>query len=1393
MDLEEYSAEDRLADLEKEREELREQVFKDAQLDKLDNPEGPTVVNSPAEEPATAEKTEEPKEKSATADGPTFDEAFPGSTDTESFNYRDTNPDGTTRLRPKAGPNREEEIIGPTREPGRYEPGGYQPGTIMDPEVESPLRGVAEATQGISAGLGDWFTSEINKLQWAGVQVPRPANVNSELQDAMRDVTAVLAPTLSYFFGAKAGLKNIHARGIAPKKLQALGNDPAFKMLSDFGLSQGVGAYVDSTSYQSLEDHNIAGMLKKNWPKFWQNKLPNWLATSDAEGADSFRHKNRLESGALGTITEAIGGLARLTKAVVKTEAFSMKWLPRSERSSMLNRLAGRNKETAQETTLRTLADAADAKNKALDDLGAYYLSKVDADAPITKPIKGVHRLWDMADEAMRTVDDGGIPGAMTDMARVARSAGTQNGRLRSAVSSVTLKYGLEPENMARGFLLDEATKQLAETDGWDVVIANYGKLSYEDITKTATSVAETLLEPGAEPGFLVKILDKFSQVTEEGVKRLDPIGQSALKKAITGYQNKMYTLARHIAGATLDTSLAGQVSDTAETVLENLSADSAKHLLEEMFDRFEVLMVHQRMNQWAGKNTMLNPDRMDSFKTLMKNNPEEMKRALKTEEVAQVQALQNTMAEAKDMVGKFREIAEENPAYLKPFLEQSDYANGNVANLRNLYAEYKELMGTWHKAFYDGKPEIPSMVVQAGWSNVMNSKLSAFSTPLSAKIGNTGGLLQKWQGMYSGALMSGDMYSLRRAHHAYGAMSETFGLAQKAYNETLYKLTTQPTKAFQEMRPDVALKIDERMSFVESMAEAAMEEGNDGPMILVQQLKAMQDFALHPVMRFNSNVMSADDAWAQAYLANIQARFDAFDAVHGKIQLKDFVKEGLNKKEMFDEAYKIAHAKIFDENGRVVDKRVIFDTKEVAMQLDNSVSKGFSWLTRRLPILRSVFTFPRNNGNALSLFAKKYNPISPMVAGFGDDLYNYAFKPYSKYKDVEIFEALSKKGITDLPIEQARQKFISLRHEAKGRLAAAGFFTMGAYNAFINDRITGDGHWDPKVQRAREKNGNWKSRTYTFPTGHQISYAGLGPIADLVATAVNALDNYETLGEEGIETIGQKISFFLGANLKEKVMMDSLKTTLDMFSGNEGAINRWTAGMMNDFIPGAGQRTEWGRLMTPERRELNRTMDGYFRNKNKFADTFVPEEQRLPISYDWLHGDKVDGTESFLIRLNNTYNRGFTISEKESPEHRFLTAVEYNAEPAFSTDPGTGIEYTNTERSELKRLVGQEKNFLKAVRRIMDKHVDSLDKLEDYRKQGYNNTQLPVDKFLFIHIELDEELNRAVKDARDRLSTRDRLQTEAWIRDANIRRSAKGEPPLTFEAQQFLRDSVNK
>ena len=249
------------------------------------------------------------------------DTEFRGSMDDSSYNYRMTNPDGTTALREQAGPDGEDEIIGPSSfEQGRYEPSGYVPGSIQDPQVGSPLKPIADFVEPIQAGIHDWFTSEINSKAhiWGYDQIPRYPNMNNELQDAGRDATALLAPMLAYTRGAKSGLKKVHTSGIAPGKLQALGNDPLFKMFSGFGLDVGVGVYVDSTAYTQGEDHNFTGTLKDTWPDTFKN-VPNWLATSDNDSPDTKRHKNRQEGAGMNVLTELIGSLARVGKAFWKS------------------------------------------------------------------------------------------------------------------------------------------------------------------------------------------------------------------------------------------------------------------------------------------------------------------------------------------------------------------------------------------------------------------------------------------------------------------------------------------------------------------------------------------------------------------------------------------------------------------------------------------------------------------------------------------------------------------------------------------------------------------------------------------------------------------------------------------------------------------------------------------------------------------------------------------------------------------------------------------------------------------------------------------------------------------------------------------------------------------
>ena len=590
-----FSSEELLAGLEEDQERIQKTRSLDHQVNQLDE-------QGQQGDPYAAQSADQ-----------TFDEAFPGSTDPESYNYRATDKEGRTILREGRTEEEPDEIIGPTREPGRNEPGGYVPGSIQDPKVGSPLKGLADATEGMVFGMGDYLTAEINKLQWTGMEpLDRPRNVNSELQDALRDATAVIGPSVIMFALTKKGAQGIHAKGIAPTKLQALGNDPVFKTFAEAGLGLGTGIYVDETTTQAAEDHNLAGTLKKSWPQFWENKLPNWLATADGESADVFRHKNRMESGVMNVGIDMIGSLARLTKAAQKA-AWATRWVPKNEKAGVFFKdMAEQYKESAMNASLRTMADAAAARVKNLDDIGAYNLSKLDPDAPLDRPIKGVHDLYDSLETATRSVDQGGIAGGMTDLTRISRNAGTQNGRVRNALSSVAAKFALEPENLKRGWLLDTATKELMEAGKWDVIVANYGKLTNSQIVKTTAEVAETLLEPAAEKGFLIKILDQFSQLSETGVKALDPIGKKAVKTAIKGYGEKIYKLERYLADATLKTQLAGQVSDFAETAIENLTEAGVKNVLEEMYDRLELLLVHQNISKWEAKNGLINPQKFN-------------------------------------------------------------------------------------------------------------------------------------------------------------------------------------------------------------------------------------------------------------------------------------------------------------------------------------------------------------------------------------------------------------------------------------------------------------------------------------------------------------------------------------------------------------------------------------------------------------------------------------------------------------------------------------------------------------------------------------------------------------------------------------------------------------
>ena len=1356
-------------------------------------------VNIDAKASEIQEKTEAklpsetPTQDTDTPTGDSFEEAFPGSEDPESYNYRSTNKDGTMRLR-------EGEIIGPTREQGSKEPSGYMLGSIQDPKVGSPLKPFADALEGPVKGVHDWFSSEINSKAhiWGYPEIPRAKNVNNEVQDALRDVTALLAPIIAYTRGGKSLGKGLHAKGVGGKNLTALGNDKVFQAFANLGMDVGIGVYVDSTAYQQGEDDNLSGSIKKWFPQATQ-WIPNWLATSDIDSPDTKRHKNRLEGGGLNVGIELIGSLSRLTKAAYKAGQ-QAQWLPKGERMpAFWENIVGQYKGLSdKELSMKLISDSAEEASKNVDDLGAYNLSKVAADAPLEQPIKGVHDMWDAAETAQRTVDKAGVAGAMTDVARIKDNLGTQYGRVGSMISSIALKFGLEEQNLKRGWAIDKVVEQMKEAGQWDYLLEDGTKLKFNQIKQATTELAETLFDPTVDSGFLTKILNEFA--TTAGRKTAGDVASKTIRK----YMEKISGMEQYVASALTQQSLAGQAADLAQTAVENLDTATAGQVIEEMYDRLEMLHVLKSMYDWEYKQGSLNPNLWNRVKNLFKNDDIEGLTAWKnSEEATRKKMLEDIIPEAKQFAKTYKDIAKEAPEMLKPFYIMYDATNGRVDSMYKLNKEFAHSFSRLDKAVFDKNPEIPNLLVQAGWANVMNSWLSALGTPITAALGNIGGIIMKPIGMYGGAMVSGDWYGVRRAHAAFGGAVDTFQKSMKYSGDMFWKLSTEPRKYEAAMKPDLAYKFSEKLEGMRAYAEAAEKMGNDGPMILYDMYSNLEEMALHPLLRGTSNAMSGQDLFTGAFLANVQARADAFDVVNGKISMDELVNTPLRGDELFDEAYNIAYSKIFNDDGIITDPRVRYANSEISLNADDPVANRLNQLTRSFPIAKSVFSFARSMGNMVTMYAVKYNPATPFIAEMPlvgelvDDVYKFIkTKPLHKISPAEMQEAMASRGMGDLPEDQMIQKFIEIRHEAKARMAIGTTVLTTGFLGAMAGNIRGNGSWDPEVQRGLEARKDWMPKSYRIPgTNKWMSYEFMGPVGDWLATGVDLVENWDTLGEASFENLAARMSFVMAANLKDKNVFAMARPLFDVVNGNEGAYNRWVAGTVNGMIPGAGLRSEMGRLFEPAQREIDRTVMGYIRNKNKFADAAVPAGARLPISNDWIYGKPIGaGQGSWWMRAWNVYFP-MKITDEMGPEARFLAASEYDSRPQLNVDEN-GVEYTVEERAELYEHIGKDGIFLEGIRKVMKRaeKAGGMNLLMQYRKNpNVDSKRTPTDKWFSIHDELDYYLSQAVESARLQLSTRERLQTEAFIQDSNMYRAERGQPPLTFQTEQFLRNSVNK
>ena len=1196
--------------------------------------------------------------------------------------------------------------------------GGELEGFVQDPKLS------AELFTAIPAGMADAVVDTVNFIvdpegALPGPGLPKIPEYENQVVQTVRELSSIVIPNVSII---GSGTKALTTASKGSKFL----SDPLVRKLGQTAFAAGTGAFVDYVTEFNQTDDNAAGALKKSFPK-WTGWIPDNIATLDSDSEDVKRMKNVNEGVYLGVGADLILGLGKLAKGI-KGITDSL-WVGESEKGmKFLKKNAVKEGSTAAEVVEASAA----GRQIELDELGGYNFDKSQS---LDQPVYGVHDLYGYQEQGIRSVDNLGIVGASVDVVRINRNLDTVYGRVGSVISEGALKFGLETSDQ-QNILINGLASQLRDADQYGYKTASGTYIPHKEIVKQGEDLASEFYN--MDVGQIKKFLQD-KNLTGIDVDTEIPVLKSeayvGAMKAIKMYMDDFMNMDVVKAQAYTATSLAGQVSDTAQGMRLTEGTPSIIRAQEQILDRVEFLMAQKGMTSYTRGRAlnMLNFwDRLTKKGSDASNMAEakRMQNLIKKEKNETLAAMERIKQESQETMTVIREISAERPEMLAPLMFAYEMTDGNVKTMHHLNRWLQNSTGVLNKAFIDLEPEIPSLVLKGFWSNLYNSTLGALATPIKAGISNAYLLSEKPIRAFAGALhqtaTTGDTTLLRRGWYQYSSMIETLQSSHKYSKQVFKRSALDPYVT--EVRDDLGFKNEQALELVNMYADAAAERGDFGPQVMAQIINDQAALANHPWTRFGTRAMQAEDGFTQAMVAVAEAKGRAFDRVTEGGTLAFDAKKA-------EDLYKEVYDGMFDESGLITDKAVRHAAGEIAMNLDSKGNTALSGLISHMPMMKPFMLFTKTPVNELVLSAS-YTPINPVQAFYKD--FGEFGRKFEDTPSEKIREIFTRRGIA-VDEFTARNKYNELRADVLGRRAMGSIAVTSAVGLFMTDRITGDGLHNRQKQKGR-RDYDWKPRSIKLPGGKWVSYDNLGPMSNWLAMTVNVMDNFDSLEPNDMSAMLNKMSFILGASVTKKSHLAGLEGLFDALSGDTSQMAKHGASFLSaGTITGSSQLAEISRLMEPGKKEVEMQLDQLITNRLPFLKDTLPDKN------DWIDGGQVGIPDNFLARLVNTY-LPWKINGKISPEKQFLIDIEYDATPTLQTN-GRGVEYTPEQKSDITDRMGEDKLFQAAIKRVMSR-VDAGKFRKDFKKAVDAGLSPDLTTFNGVHKELDLELRLAMDSA---------------------------------------------
>ena len=549
-------------------------------------------------------------------------------------------------------------------------------------------------------------------------------------------------------------------------------------------------------------------------------------------------------------------------------------------------------------------------------------------------------------------------------------------------------------------------------------------------------------------------------------------------------------------------------------------------------------------------------------------------------------------------------------------------------------------------------------------------------------------------------------------------------------------------------------------------MSEVWRKEGNTGKVAMWNIAKGLSWYNNNPFVRWGINAMYAIDGFTNSLMASGSARAKAYN-----ILMKET--NGAFSRSAFDKLQKRLYSQAFDHTGLLTDKAAKHASQEIALNLDSQVASDLNKLIETYPAAKSLFLFPRTGLNALNL-TWTYTPGSALLP-----LQTKVRKVFTASTRQEIAEVLMEHGL-----ENTDDAFRTLKSEYIGRQLMGASVVTGAGIWALEGNLTGNGPVNAG-ERKRMISMGWEPNSIKNPiTGEWHSYKGFEPFDSLLGLVGDAVYYSNRIDQSLTDQLYQKLAFSISMNVANKTFLSGFEPLVSMFSGDEGAFNRFVVNQADSLIPFApsGMRSVLNQALAPQLKDVENDWGSLMANKWKFMNP-----PSLMDQLDIYTGKPIRFHEPLTAGANAFLPFGKSNGDME-PWRQWLISTGWDNVASMRVNPITKEILSPEDRHWINNWIAKNMNLAGQIEGMMNSPDGFWDrKLKEYKKaRGWKKQKdFPI-KELVVHQELSRIHQNAMKYACSALERYHSQYSQIGLQNTRVKNSLRqGNIPQALEANE--------